>query len=1053
MFFQLDLRETFGRPWKVVDKKNRNSATSTPIPYRCKYFFEIESNTYLHVDWLALYPLEMSKVPIKTAAEPKSKTGLKKGRVARGHFSVRDSRDDFTRTRLIVRVLKGTHLLASDIMTQPPSSDPICFGWCGFPQWSSGNHTPKPAEMEKEWGGDELTEDGGRESNEPAWITEEPAEGTRSKATPPEGGGRSVDGLFRTTRVVPGTLDPVWDEEMEFDVGALLRADGQKRLWMQLQDEMAEQERLDKVQAGITEEEDVALQNPMKRGDPTPEDYKTLEIELVPEDTLRRLMQLSAFIYIRDADPAYLRAEGDAVPEDVTYDSLGRVMLDFGEIVDKARFANGSLLTNCLAYKVQKMPGMPSMPMGVDLGALSLGCSLVLGSDEAGLAIKKALTPEYIDKALDSKAFCSQLKKYKKGESLEIKPQIDLTGRRRSNSRSISPSRSRPGTAGQNGMRSSADNSARRPSTGGGSSIGAGARARQQMRTSLDLNRMDASVKQAMKAVQELQPWKTNKGAQRYDNPNEDDTIDVVVKKSPAKARGDESDAAAPAAGLDVLMASGPGRGDEAVPDFGPPPSAGDQDLPDAVSEPVVDPELTGKDSEKEAGKEEDKDAAMAVLDTIAEKMPSPIASPAKVAVTSQQQTPGKENVSPPASESKIPRGGGSSAIKALRPTEEGIPTELQKVLLELKQLTTDSMKQINTRMEQLEQRMASPQRGQYASPGRLGGGVGGPKKSAPPTEAGVQRKERKEKREDRNKNFKQFQEKSKQQKQQRIQLDEANGLPRGSSDGPIIELVHGSKLNNTISAARLGEPDEPPRGGSPARRNPGAGYGGEEDQNHSYAHSMHGHGGSNSKSLLDLGIPGGPPGGGDECLPPEMGTQSMPPQQQYHPPVGSSAPKGGYGQASQPLRLNAAPLPGKAPHFASPDWARVDVWLRAGDIVSAYCEVLDRGSPDDFGRLLAEGGIHPYALSASILNRVCDMVSLILMQGAGQYTEICLLFILAVLRDSRVAEKPSSVSVLLGRTKHALSEALHLLSSKANQLPSKQALLAGLLQTQLNRI
>jgi hypothetical protein len=80
-------------------------------------------------------------------------------------------------------------------------------------------------------------------------------------------------------------------------------------------------------------------------------------------------------------------------------------------------------------------------------------------------------------------------------------------------------------------------------------------------------------------------------------------------------------------------------------------------------------------------------------------------------------------------------------------------------------------------------------------------------------------------------------------------------------------------------------------------------------------------------------------------------------------------------------------------------------------------------------------------------------MVSLLLLQGSGPYTEVCLLFVLSVLRDTRVADKPSSASVLLGRTKHALMEALTLLASKANHLPSKQALLAGLLQTQLTRV
>ena len=207
--------------------------------------------------------------------------------------------------------------------------------------------------------------------------------------------------------------------------------------------------------------------------------------------------------------------------------------------------------------------------------------------------------------------------------------------------------------------------------------------------------------------------------------------------------------------------------------------------------------------------------------------------------------------------------------------------------------------------------------------------------------------------------------------------------------------------------------------------------------------------------------MPGGlgMPGPGDEGAAPGPALSSSidagVPMTQYHPAPGAPNPAPrGMGQPMQPLRLGAAPLPSNAPNFSSPDWGRVDVWLRAGDLVSAYAEVLDRGSPEDFGRLLTEGGIHPYALSATLLNRVCDMVSLILLQGSGQFTETCLLFILAVLRDPRIAEsKTAHAAILLGRTKHALTEALTLLASKANALPSKQALLAGLLQAQLHKI
>ena len=124
------------------------------------------------------------------------KTGVKRGKVARGHFSVRDSKDDFSSTRLVVRVLKGTHLLASDIMAVPPSSDPICFGWVGYPEYTHTEYSDP--RREKEWGGDEITAQS-KESNEKE--------------------GESADGIFKCTKVVGGTLNPKFDEEMHFDLG------------------------------------------------------------------------------------------------------------------------------------------------------------------------------------------------------------------------------------------------------------------------------------------------------------------------------------------------------------------------------------------------------------------------------------------------------------------------------------------------------------------------------------------------------------------------------------------------------------------------------------------------------------------------------------------------------------------------------------------------------------------------------------------------------------------------------------------------------------------
>ena len=973
------------------------------------------------------------------------KTGLERRRVAKGHFSVRDSKDDFSTTRFVLRVLKGAHLLASDLMTTPPSSDPICFGWCGFPQWSSEKVANQPSEIEKEWGSDPLTTDGGRESNDQP--------------------GNSTDGKFKTTRVVPGTLDPIWDEELEFDVGELLKSDAQKRLWIEIQAQMEEQERLERKENGKEDAEE--LENPLKRGEPTEQDYKDLEIEMDSTTTLQRLMEMKCFCYIRDADPAYSREDDEEVPSDVTYDSLGRVLINFGDVIEKAKFANGTLVTNCLSYPVLKAPGMPSMARGVDLGYLFLGCSLILGNDEAGRLIKTALTPEYVEKALDAKAFCLQLKKAQKGESLEIKPSIDLTGRRRTNSRSMSPTRARPGTAGTSTARASLNSSLqqpKRPNTSQDSRRGN--KSRMSMRNSLDLSKVNASIKKATSVTQEVSqtaPWK-NKAAQRYDNDNDEANTDVVISKQASVAsisvanneekeeEGTRDDNITGSGLPDGLSVANLGGGDENT----PPPEflfnqgGGDEALPEDI---VGDSEGKGAETSDFPDAPEVTGVSK-VLEDVSSNLPdNAVASSSGTA----SGTPSKilQNSSSSSVLSGI-GGSGSKAVKALRPSNDGSQNDMQRTLLELKQLTIDSLKELSGRMSQIENRLIHEGEGSR-SPTRAGGnGSDGassqvisnmPKKSAPPSDAALARKVRQGKREERNTEFKNFKDASKQIKNTKRELDVANGLPRGSCDGPIIEFIHGSKMNNNISAARLGD-DVAPHGGSPTRRN-----GGEDDEG-GYSHAMHTHGGSNniqqqqkhSQSVLSSSHGGG---GGDRS---GSGSGTFPPQHQYHATPGTPGPTG-LGHPPQPRHLNAAPLPIKAPQFASPDWSRVDVWLRAGDIVSAYCEVLDRGSPEDFGRLLLEGGIHPYALSASILNRVCDMVSLILLQGSGQFTEICLLFILSVLRDTRVADKPSSASVLLGRTKHALSESLTLLASKANHLPSKQALLAGLLQTQLIRL
>lgn len=101
------------------------------------------------------------------------KTGLQPGpRVSRDHFSNNTAPKSVLNTRLVVRIIDGASLLASDLDTG--KSDPVCFAWCG------------PS--------DELP---------------------------------SVDDMTRedykrvlSTSVRPGTTDPIWNEELVFPIDA-----------------------------------------------------------------------------------------------------------------------------------------------------------------------------------------------------------------------------------------------------------------------------------------------------------------------------------------------------------------------------------------------------------------------------------------------------------------------------------------------------------------------------------------------------------------------------------------------------------------------------------------------------------------------------------------------------------------------------------------------------------------------------------------------------------------------------------------------------------------
>ena len=67
-------------------------------------------------------------------------------------------------------------------------------------------------------------------------------------------------------------------------------------------------------------------------------------------------------------------------------------------------------------------------------------------------------------------------------------------------------------------------------------------------------------------------------------------------------------------------------------------------------------------------------------------------------------------------------------------------------------------------------------------------------------------------------------------------------------------------------------------------------------------------------------------------------------------------------------------------------------------------------------------------------------MVALLLSQGAGEYAETCLLFILSILRDERGANagnpgQPGRGLLLLNRTRQSVSEALGLIASGTSRL------------------
>ena len=108
----------------------------------------------------------------------KKKTGLSVTSVSRDHWSFGGNKVKFDGTRLVVTVLRGKGLLASDVLTG--KSDPISFVWCG------------PSEVSVTTGA----------SNDDFMDTTDERECIER-------------GIFRT-QVCPRTLEPVWNEDIIF---------------------------------------------------------------------------------------------------------------------------------------------------------------------------------------------------------------------------------------------------------------------------------------------------------------------------------------------------------------------------------------------------------------------------------------------------------------------------------------------------------------------------------------------------------------------------------------------------------------------------------------------------------------------------------------------------------------------------------------------------------------------------------------------------------------------------------------------------------------------
>ena len=330
---------------------------------------------------------------------------------------------------------------------------------------------------------------------------------------------------------------------------------------------------------------------------------------------------------------------------------------------------------------------------------------------------------------------------------------------------------------------------------------------------------------------------------------------------------------------------------------------------------------------------------SLAVMEKVADQLPT-AASESEIPVTTSASAAASDS-SPKRSgsaPSQIPVGTGSKGAKSLRKAlqEDDGSNVLHQTLQELRSLTRESLEDLAGRLSTIEKRMSGDESYKLRE------------KEAKE----ALRKKSKERREE----FRKFKEQSRLEKAKK---DAKEAMHRG----PEIDFVHGSKMQGTISHAQMSAPNLE-TGGAIAFEAPG---GGDEGGN----------------PYSDGPIDFAPPGGGDQAGNPYTEASNPPaPATHHHRPQQQQAHQPG------PHELNNRELPSVAQVHCAPDWKKVDLLLRSGDAVAAYVEVLDRGTPCDLGRLLNEGKVHPSLLSAGILNRVCDMVALLLSQGAGQYAE-----------------------------------------------------------------